>query len=109
MNTENIDIVFIQEPYVYQNRIKGITKGYRTYACGEEKSRAAIIIPNDTIDAIMITQCSDNDMVLLEIKMGQETFYAASAYMEYNDAIEKSLKKIERILEFIKGVKIIKQ
>ena len=92
MNTENKDIAFIQEPYVYQYRIKGITKGYRTYAYGEETNRAAIIIPNDTIDAIMITQCSDND-VLLEIKMGQKTFYAASAYMEYNDAIEKSLKK----------------
>jgi hypothetical protein len=52
MNTENIDIAFIQEPYVYQNRIKGITKGYRTYTYGEEKSRANIIIPNDTIDAI---------------------------------------------------------
>ena len=46
-------------------------------------------------------------MVLLEIKMGQETFYAASDYMEYNYVIEKSLKKIERILQFIKGVKII--
>jgi hypothetical protein len=47
-------------------------------------------------------------MVLLELKMGQETFYAASAYMEYSDAIENSFKKIERILEFTKGVKIIK-
>jgi hypothetical protein len=82
-------------------------KGYRTYAYGENERRAAIIIPNDTIDTIMITQRSDNDMVLLEIKMGHETFYAAKAYMEYHDAIEKSLKKIERILEFIKGVKII--
>jgi hypothetical protein len=56
MNTENVDIAFIQEPYVYQNRLKGTTKGYRTYAYGEEKSRAEIIIPNDTIDAIMLGQ-----------------------------------------------------
>jgi len=87
--------------------MKGITRGYRTYAYGEEKSRAAIIIPDDTIYAIMITQCSDNDIVLLEIKIGQETFYAASAYMEYNDAIENSFKKVERMLEFTKGVKIL--
>jgi len=46
-------------------------------------------------------------MVLLEIKMEQETFYAASAYMEYNDAIENCLRKTEKILEFTKGVKII--
>jgi len=48
INTENIDIALIQEPCVYQNRIKGITRRYRTYAYGEEKSRAAIVIPNDT-------------------------------------------------------------
>ena len=107
INTENKDIALIQEPYVYQNRIKCITRSYRTHAYGEDKSRAAIIIPNDTIDAIMITQYSDNDIVLLETKMGQETFCAASAYMEYNDAIDNSFKKIERILEFTKGVKII--
>jgi len=56
MNTENIDIAFIQEPYVYLNRINGIKRGYRIYAYGEEKIRAVIIIPNDTIDAIMITK-----------------------------------------------------
>jgi len=91
INNGNVDIALIQEQYVYQNRIKGIKSGYRTYAYGKEKSRAAIIIPNDTLDAIMFTQCSDNNTVLLEIKTGQETFYAASAYMEYNDAIENTL------------------
>jgi len=27
INKENIDMALIQEPYVYQNRIKGITRG----------------------------------------------------------------------------------
>jgi len=57
INTENIDIALTQEPYVYHNRIKGITRSYRTYTYGEDKSRAAIILPNDTIDAIMIKHC----------------------------------------------------
>jgi hypothetical protein len=107
ISSENIDIAFVQEPYVHQNRIKGITGNYRIYAYGKERSRAAIIIPNDTIDALMITQCSDKNIVLLEIKVGQATFYTASAYMDYKDAIVNSFKKIERILEFTKGAKII--
>jgi len=93
--------------YVYQKRIKGITRGYRTYAYGKEDSRAAIIIPNDTLDAIMFTQCSDIDMVLSEIKTGQEAFYAASAYMDYNYTIGKSITNIEKTMELTKGVKII--
>ena len=106
ISSENTDIAFIQEPYVYQNRIKGITGNYRIYGYGEDRSRAAII-PNDTIDTLMITQCSDDDIVLLEIKVGQATFCTASAYMDFNDAIVNYFKKIERILEFTKGAKII--
>jgi len=102
-----VDIALVQEPIFYQSRIKGIKSCYRTYAYGKEKSRAAIIIPNDALNAIMITQCSENDTVLLEIKMGQEIFHAASALMEYNDAIENSLRKIEKLLKFTRGVKFI--
>ena len=43
MSTENIGITFIQKPYIYQNRPKEISKGYRTYTHGEGKSRATII------------------------------------------------------------------
>jgi len=46
INKENIYIyiALIHDPYAYQNRIKGITRSYRTYAYGEDRSRAAIII-----------------------------------------------------------------
>jgi hypothetical protein len=57
--TENTDSMLIQEPYLYQNSLKGITRGYRTYTCGGGKSRAAIVIPNNTIDALLLTQFSD--------------------------------------------------
>jgi len=68
LSTEKTEITFIQEPYFYQNKPKGMTNGYRTYTHGEGKSRAAIIIiSNDTIDVLLISQFSDNDTVLLEI------------------------------------------
>ena len=62
-----IGMALIQEPYQYQGKITGITKGYRTYAYGEGKRRAAIIIQDNTIDALLITQLSNNDAVLMEI------------------------------------------
>jgi hypothetical protein len=107
MSTENIGITFIQERYIYQNRPKGISKGYRTYINGEGKSRAAIIISCDTLDAILVTQFSDNDTVLLEIHKGSKTFYAASVYMEHNERIDNKLQRLEQILEFTKGAKLI--
>jgi len=89
---ENTDIIMIQEPYLYQLSLKGITRSYRTYTHGNGKSRAAIIITNNTIDALLLTQYSDNDTVLLEIQKGNKKFYAASIYMDYKEEIEKFQK-----------------
>jgi hypothetical protein len=55
ISAERIGISLSQEPYLYQNRPLGITKGYRTFTCGEEKSRAAIVISDNTVVALLIT------------------------------------------------------
>jgi len=65
--TDKIGMALNQEPYQYQGKLTGITKGYRTFACGEGKRRAAIVIQDNTIDALLITQQSDKDAVLLEV------------------------------------------
>jgi hypothetical protein len=95
ISTDRIGIALIQEPYVYQNRPLGITKGYRTFTSGEGISRAAIVIPSKTIDALLIAQLSDNDAVLLEIDNGQTSFYAASIYLDYSEPMENNIKNLE--------------
>jgi hypothetical protein len=85
---ENTDIAMIQETYLYQNSPKGITRGYRTHPRTRKKQSCNCI--NNTIDALLITQHSDRDTVLLEIQKGNKKFYAASIYMDYNDEIDKS-------------------
>jgi hypothetical protein len=76
---ENTDMVMIQESYLYQNSPKGITRCYRTYTHGNGRSRAAIIITNNTIDALLLTQYSDRDTVLLEIQK-ETKHYTPLAY-----------------------------
>jgi hypothetical protein len=78
ISAERIRITLIQEPYLYQNRLIGIKKVYRTFSFGEGKSRTAIVITNTTTDALLITQMSD-DAVLLEINRNT-CFYADSMY-----------------------------
>ena len=65
------------------------------------------IIPNNTLDALLITQLSNNGTVLLEIHNGNKIIYAASIYLDFNDSIENNLKTLEKILEFTKGAKLI--
>jgi len=69
ISEESIGIALIQVPYLYQNRLLGITKGCRTFTSGVGKNMAAIVISNNSIDDL-ITQLSYNDVVLLEIVIG---------------------------------------
>jgi len=107
MVTAEIGIALIQEPYLYQGKLLGIISRYRIFAAGVGNSRAAVVISDTTIDAILITQLSDNDAVLLEIDNGQTRFYAASIYLDYNDTIGNNIKTIEKIVKFTKGAKLI--
>jgi hypothetical protein len=103
---ENIGIILVQEPYHYQEEIKGISRKYRTYSYGKGKRRAAVILANNNTCALLIIQYSDNDTVL-EIQHVNGNFYAASIYMDYNATIDINFKRIEKIITFIKGAKLI--
>ena len=82
-------------------------KRIQNIAYGEGKRRAAIIIIQDnTIDALLITQLSDNYAILLEISNEELSFYAASVYFDYNEPID-NIKTVERILKFSKGKNIL--
>ena len=67
ISADKIGMALIQEPYHYQSKLTGITKGYRTNAYGEGKQRAVMKVQDKTIDVLLITQLSDKDAVLLEI------------------------------------------
>jgi hypothetical protein len=104
---EELDLILAQELYEYQNRPAGIEKKYRTFTAGNGKHRAAVVIPNNKIDAMLITQKSDEDTVLLEIIYENLKFYAVSMYLDYDDQIENNFTKIDAILQFAKGRKIL--
>jgi hypothetical protein len=78
---EEPDLIFVQEPYEYQNRPVGIEKNCRIFTAGNGKHRAAIVIPNNKIDAMLITQISNEDTGFLEIIHGKIKFFAVSMYL----------------------------
>jgi hypothetical protein len=85
----------------------GLRKSSRNYISPAEKSRAAIIITNNKIDAVLIKQQSNPDSVLIELKYNNTRFYAASMYFDITKEIERELDKIEEILDFKKGNRLL--
>ena len=100
---EKSDIIFIQGPYLYEHRMTGITSAYSNYTSLEDNNRTAIVITNQNIDAVLISQLSDPDTVPLELDYNNTRFFTASMYFDITTDIDKELDKIDQILEFTKG------
>jgi uncharacterized protein YdaL len=66
----------------------GIKNPNRNYISHENKSRAAIIITNNKIDAVFIKQISTPDSKLIELKYNNTRFFAASMYFDITKEIE---------------------
>jgi hypothetical protein len=98
-----IDKAFIQEPYTYHNKVTGISRKYRIFACGNGRKRAVVVVVNKQIDALLISQLSEEDTVVVQIMQCNLKFIAASIYLDINNEITMDLYKIENILQFAKG------
>jgi hypothetical protein len=63
MSERQIDLAFLQEPYIIRNHLAGIPKSLRTYVSGNGRKRSALLVNNKEIDAVLITQHSDEDCI----------------------------------------------
>lgn len=100
---QGVDLALVQEPYLYQNNIMGISRGHRIFSSGTGKKRACVIISNKQLGAILIHQISDEDMVVLEVSLGKQRILAASVYFDITNDINRDLIKLEALLQYAKG------
>ena len=103
----DMDIVFAQELYTIQNKLVGIPRTYKTFISGRGKTRAAIILINDKIDAILINQLSDEDMVVVEITTSRSRFFTISMYLDILQELENDTKKMGGVLHYTRGKGVI--
>ena len=99
----DIDMAFIQEPYIYQNQVTGISRSYKIFTCGKGRKRAAVVVVNKQIDVLLIGQLLEEDIVVVEIIRGNLKFIATSIYLDIENEISVDIHKIENILLYTKG------
>jgi hypothetical protein len=104
---DETDIVFVQEPYLLQNKTTGITRTYRICISYEEKSHATIIIANDNMDAVIIKQLCNRDNAILKLRYKSTRILTASMYLDINEGIDNKMTEIDEILQHSKGSGIL--
>jgi len=103
MSGNQIDLVFVQEPYNIRNHLAGIPKSLRAYVSGDGRKRSALFVNNKEIDVVLITQFSDEDCVGAEISCRNTKFFGISLYFDITEDIEMNIRKTEQILNYLKG------
>jgi len=98
----NIDIACVQEPYTLLNKVAGLPKDFQIFTCGRDRIKSAIIINNNDLDIITITQVSHEDAILNKIRYEGLQFYGASLYLHNDRDIERELGTIEKIIRLTK-------
>jgi hypothetical protein len=99
----NIDVAFVQEPYTILNKVAGFPKGFKIFTRGSDRKRSTIIINNNNIDVIAITQASHEDAILTKFRSEGIKFYGASLYFPIDRDIERDVGTIEDIIWLTKG------
>ena len=103
MSTNQIDLAFVQEPYIIRKNLAGIPKSLRTSVSGEGRKRSALLVNNKEINVVLITQLSDEDCIVAEISYRSTKCYGESIYFDITEDIELTVRKTEQILNCSKG------
>ena len=103
INQHNVDITYIQEPYTINNKLVGLPRSYKVYTSGDGRKRSAIVINNDQLDVTLITQLSNEDCVVVEVRSEAVKLYSVSMYFDSRKDIEEDIRQLEKVMDYTKG------
>lgn len=94
---EGLEVLLIQEPYLRDGQIRGL--GGRWFFDGRQgvEVGSAIVVLEETIDAMMIVQETGGACVSVQMNRGGKSLKAVSLYCRPSEGIEGHLRKVEEI------------
>jgi len=79
----------VQEPYTIHNKVAAYPKGFRIFAQGGGRKRAAIVVNDDDMDVTAITQVSNEDAIVTEIRHKGTKLFGTSLYLPMDREIRQ--------------------
>ena len=109
VKSRTVDILLLQEPYQYQNKIVRLGSATTIYTGNDfnETPWAAIAIFNRSVRSMLLTQFSNSHCVCIEISFNGERMYLISMYCQSSHRIPPNLEHLKTILKALRGRKIL--
>jgi len=108
MRDRDIDILCIQEPYAYKGRDRGFTSSNLKITQPDCAAPwVAIISKEEDIQIFRVTVEETEHVMCVHIVTETDDFYIINVYCQFSLPIEPFLEKIERILDKLKGNRVL--
>ena len=100
-------VALLQELYVAHGRVAGLPSSWRVFGAECAPSRAAVVVCDDAIEAIGVSECTNEQGVCVWIKGDFGEMYVVSMYCRYGQSLEPYLMYMENVLRVIDGRRAI--
>lgn len=109
IETNKIDVLVVQEPYVYRNKVKGYAPITARVVQNQENmdSKSAIIVYNDSVTVTQLEQFRTEYIVCAHLSSPEHDFYIVSVYCQFSLEVEDYLLQLDDIIEKLGRKKII--
>lgn len=104
MREKNLDILCIQEPYVYRNRVRGYSSpGLKVIQPNTCLPWVAVVVREDGVQTFHLLHEETEHILSVHIVTNSGSFYLINVYCQFSRPIEPFLKKLECIKNKVGG------
>jgi ribonuclease HI len=105
---KQIDIIFIQEPYVIKGKVCGFPLKFRLFYCENcDRPKSAIAIANDSIQAIAINTFTNTFSTIINVKFKLKVISLISIYCSPFECLATELSHIKTAINSLKPQNLI--
>ncbi|XP_073831218.1 uncharacterized protein isoform X2 [Musca autumnalis] len=87
LTNSEVDIVLVQEPYIYKNKVSGLNNAnFEVFASSEGDKVRTCVVGRKNLNLIFLSNYSNGDMCTVRLENGREkATLLSSIYMPYED------------------------
>ena len=106
IDEQGIDMLCIQEPYLFRGRVKGYNSKRIVYP-KVDKPWVAVVINSDEIEIFNVSKVESEHTMCLGVQIGNVYFYVINVYYQFSLPVEKFIAEIKKVLSVIDSNKVI--
>lgn len=108
LNTQNLDVLLLQEPYAQKGEVKGLNLTDNiVYAVAGSDAPGTCIITKKSITTMLVGNLSNEYCTVVQVQNGLLSLYIVNIYFKFNHAVSDHLQHLDEVIRHLAGKMIL--